>query len=92
MRKDLERELGLDDALAVEGSRVRIRVDARRYGKAVTLLDGFDPGVDLDALAKELKRGIGVGGTVREGVIELQGDHRGKARERLAKMGYAFDG
>ena len=90
MIRDLEKELGLDDALAVESSRVRVRVDARRYGKSVTLIDGFDAAVDLNALAKELRQGIGVGGTVKDDVIELQGDHQRKVRERLEKMGYAF--
>lgn len=91
MFKDLEKELGLDDALAVESSRVRIRVDNRRYGKSVTLVDGFDPGVDLASVAKELKQGIGTGGTVKEATIELQGDQRNKVRERLEKMGYVVE-
>ena len=91
MIRDLEKELGLDDALAVESSRIRIRVDNRRYGKAVTLIDGFDAAVDLTALAKDLKQGIGTGGTVKEGVIELQGDQRNKARDRLAKQGYTIE-
>ncbi|HEX2021487.1 MAG TPA: hypothetical protein VHH36_02155 [Candidatus Thermoplasmatota archaeon] len=86
--RDIEKELGLDDALAIEGSEVKIRVEQRRYGKNVTVLSGFDPAVDVEALGKELKHGIGTGGTVRDGVIELQGDHHRSVRAWLEKAGY----
>ena len=86
--KDLEKELGLDDALAVESSQVSIRVTERRYGKKVTVLEGFDTRVDLDALAKALKNQMGAGGTSRDGTIELQGDHRRAAAEWLRQHGY----
>jgi len=86
--KDLEKELGLDDALAVESSVVNIRIVERRYGKKVTVLEGFDSNVDLDALAKLLKNQMGAGGTSREGTIELQGDHRRAATEWLRAHGY----
>ncbi len=92
MHKDLEKELGLDEVLAVEASRLRIRVDNRRYGKAVTIIDGFDTAVDLDDVAKQLKHGIGTGGTVKDDTVELQGDQRSKARERLEKMGFTVEG
>ena len=86
--KDLEKELGLDDALAVESSVVTIRVVERRYGKKVTVLEGFDTNVDIDALAKTLKNQMGAGGTSREGTIELQGDHRRATAEWLRSHGY----
>lgn len=88
MVRDIDRELGLAEALATEGSRVVIRVDSRRYGKSVTVLDGFDPGVDLSALAKELKSHLGAGGTLKGGVIEIQGDHRREARAYLERKGF----
>ncbi len=86
--KDLEKELGFEDELAVGSSRVRIYVDSRRYGKQVTVLEGFDPSLDLENLARELKRGLGTGGTAREHTVELQGDHRKAAKEFLEKKGY----
>lgn len=88
--KDLEAELGLTDELAIEGSRVRIHVDSRRYGKQVTVLEGFDLSLDLEPLARDLKKGIGTGGTVRVRTIELQGDHRRAAREFMEKRGFKF--
>ena len=47
----------------------------RRRGGAVTLVYGLEPR-ELDALGKELRRRCGTGGTTKEGVVVLQGDHR----------------
>ena len=50
-----------------------------RGGKAVTVIRGlpFDPAA-LNALARQLKAACGSGGTVKEGVVEIQGDHADK--------------
>jgi translation initiation factor 1 len=60
-----------------------------RGGKAVTLIKGLvlSEG-DLSALAKKLKQTCGSGGTVKDGVIEIQGEHREKIADALAKLGY----
>lgn len=60
-----------------------------RKGKAVTTISGLplDPPGVL-ALGKELKRRCGSGGTVKEGVIEIQGDHRDMLFEELQKRGW----
>ena len=48
-----------------------------RKGKGVTVISGLGlAGVELKALAKALKSKCGTGGTVKDGVIEIQGDHR----------------
>jgi len=47
----------------------------RRRASAVTLVHGLAP-AELDAVAKELKRLCGSGGTAKGGVVEIQGDHR----------------
>jgi translation initiation factor 1 len=47
----------------------------RRRNSAVTLVHGL-AAAELDALGKELKRVCGTGGTAKNGVVELQGDHR----------------
>ncbi|HEY4441469.1 MAG TPA: hypothetical protein VGN14_13505 [Candidatus Elarobacter sp.] len=49
----------------------------RRRASAVTLVNGLAAG-ELDAAAKDLKRHCGTGGTAKDGVVELQGDHRDK--------------
>jgi translation initiation factor 1 len=43
---------------------------------------------DLKALAKKLKQQCGTGGTIKDGVIEIQGEHRQKISEILIKLGY----
>ena len=88
MPREIDELLGLDDTLAMEASIVTVRVDQRRYGKNMTILDGFDSAVDLKQLTKDLKNFLGTGGTTKDGVIELQGDHRAKAKDWLRNKGY----
>jgi translation initiation factor 1 len=60
-----------------------------RAGKGVTLLRGLAlPEAELAALARALKQALGVGGTVKNGVIEIQGQEREKIAEALVKLGY----
>ena len=55
----------------------------------VTVITGLDPSAtDLPAMLKELKKKLATGGTVSEGVIEVQGDHRGTVVDFLRHMGY----
>ena len=59
-----------------------------RNGKVVTVVRGLPSGVALPALAADLKRLCGAGGTVKGGVLEIQGDHRERLAERLREQGY----
>lgn len=58
------------------------RTKAGRKGKTVTLITGIPPG-ELADIAKELKRLCGSGGAVKDGVVEVQGDHRDRIAEHL---------
>ena len=60
-----------------------------RKGKAVTVITGvpLDP-EGLRALAKQMKERCGTGGTVKAGVIEIQGDHRDRVVRELQDQGY----
>ena len=70
--------------------KVRVgRSTKGRKGKSVTLITGLPlAGDDLQDLARDLKRQCGSGGTVKEGTIEIQGDHRDALVELLSKRGY----
>ena len=60
-----------------------------RGGSAVTLLKNLVLSeADLKVLAKKLRQLCGSGGTVKDGVIEIQGEHRERIAEALRKMGY----
>lgn len=69
---------------------VRIRRQTKgRKGKGVTLIDGLPLAEDeLKSLAKQLKKACGSGGTVKDGVIEIQGDYRNQVLSVLTKQGY----
>lgn len=79
-----------EDTLPKEKQLLRISLDKRnRGGKAVTLVTGFrGASADLAALGKLLKVRCGVGGSVKDGEIIVQGDLRQKVLEILQKEGY----
>lgn len=61
-----------------------------RGGKTVTRVEGVPLGDDaLAQLGKQLRTACGSGGTVKDGVIEVQGDHADKVIEALKQHGYA---
>jgi translation initiation factor 1 len=72
------------------GGNVRVGRETKgRKGKGVTVITGLPLDEDkLLMLAKELKARCGTGGTVKNGVIEIQGDHRTALVEELMKRGY----
>jgi translation initiation factor 1 len=69
---------------------VRVRLDTKgRKGKGVTLITGVPLGpIELSELGKKLKQRCGAGGTVKDGVIEVQGDHCDLLIEELRKLGW----
>jgi translation initiation factor 1 len=74
---------------AVDGY-VRIRRETKgRNGKGVTLIEGLPLTADeLVALTRTLKSKCGSGGTVKDGIIEMQGDHRNLLQTHLQHNGY----
>ncbi len=69
---------------------VRVMRDRKgRGGKTVTVIDGvMESEAELSKLAQQLKKLCGSGGTVKDGKIEIQGDHCDKVQARLTEMGY----
>jgi translation initiation factor 1 len=77
------------EEIAREQQTVKISTDSRRYGKVVTVVEGFDPSdIDIDDLARKLKTKCAAGGTAKDGKIELQGDHKKKVQKALDEMGF----
>jgi len=88
----LPKEICVCEEIAREQQRITIEVDKRRYGKMMTIVDGINPhDLDMDSLVSNLKSICACGGTIKEGKIELQGDHRTKVKAALEKMGFVVE-
>jgi translation initiation factor 1 len=85
-----EEEKVVSETALPKQQKLRIRLDTKhRAGKAVTLIDGFMGTVpDMEDLGKKLKNYCGSGGSVKDGAIIVQGDHRDKVLQWLHKNGY----
>ncbi|MCD6541958.1 MAG: stress response translation initiation inhibitor YciH [Thermoplasmata archaeon] len=85
----LPKELCVCGEIAREQQVVEIKIDKRRYGKTMTIIEGInEKTTDMKSLVSKLKSICASGGTVKDGKIELQGDHREKVKKYLEELGY----
>lgn len=80
-----------EQALRPVSGSIRVQLDSKgRGGKSVTVVRGLPlADADLAVLAKTLKAACGAGGTVKDGCVEVQGDHVATLLAALAKLGYS---
>ena len=71
--------------------KIGVTIEKRRFGKVSTLISGFDDQNDIKSVAKKLKAKRACGGTVKNKVIELQGNHRGFIKPILIGLGFLAD-
>lgn len=78
------------ETLSIDKQRLKVILDTKnRAGKKVTLVTNFQGKLeDLEDLSKKLKTKLGVGGTVKDFEIVLQGDYVQKTKDMLKTMGY----
>jgi translation initiation factor 1 len=89
-RKEKPAEKDPDKGLRPVLQKVTVRLDRKaRGGKSVTVIEGLSMAQkDMEALLKQLKAGLGTGGTLTDACLEIQGDHREALMLTLQKMGY----
>ena len=68
--------------------KINVTTEKRRFGKVSTLISGFDDQNDIKSVAKVLKAKRACGGTVKNKVIELQGNHKGSIKPILITIGF----
>ena len=88
--KETLAEKELPAELRASQQKVLVRLDRKgRGGKSVTVIEGLQiPQQKKEALLKRLKADIGTGGTIKDGALEVQGDHCGTIMAALEKLGY----
>lgn len=87
----LPTESDVFEEIAKSEQHIKVTTDRRRYGKIITLVSGLDKHIDMKGIAKTLKEKLACGGTIKDGVIELQGNHLKQVKSILVKLGFPED-
>ena len=89
MKCGLPKELCVCETIAKETQNIIVTTERKRFGKIHTIITGIDETeINLKDLAKKLKEKLACGGTAKNGMIDLQGDHKTKIRQRLIQLGF----
>ena len=85
----LPKDLCVCETIAKESQKITVKLEKKKFGKKYTVVHGIEgKEIDLKELTRKLKNALACGGTVKEGKIELQGDHKLKAKKILEGMGF----
>ncbi len=88
----LPQELCVCSSIAKEGQAIVVKAVKRKFGSPTTVIEGIDSkSNDVKAITKQLKEKLACGGTFKDNVIELMGDHRKKVKDALVSLGFASD-
>jgi len=79
------------EQIVKSSQRIKITTEKKRYGKIMTIISGFESGIDIKSITKALKNELACGGTYKGNTIEVQGDHGKKINEILVKLGFEED-
>lgn len=86
----LPKDLCVCQEIAKEKQKIKIKTETKRYRKKMTVIENLKD-IDLDELAKKLKKKMACGGTVKNKRIELQGDHAESVKKELIALNYPED-
>lgn len=84
----LPKELCTCEVLAKEEEKIRIFTMDRRFRKKTTVIEGISKDLDIKNILRQMKQKLACGGTLKGSSIELQGDHRARAKGILIKLGF----
>ena len=86
----LPKELCVCETIAKESQKITVKIEKKKFGKKYTVIEGINSKeIDLKDLAKKLKSKFACGGTAKNNIIELQGDHKSKVKDALLQFGFA---
>lgn len=86
----LPKELCVCESIAKESQKIEVKLEKKKFGKNYTVIEGIDEKeIDLKQLIKKLKNQLACGGTIKDGRVELQGDHKQKVKGLLIEFGFA---
>lgn len=74
--------------LDLEEMNIIISKDIRKFNKLTTVIRGIDDSKNIKSISKELKTKLGTGGSIKDGQIILQGDHRQAVKKLLITRGF----
>ncbi len=78
--------------LAKTEQRIKVNVERRKWGREVTLIEGINSReISLSELVTKLKMRCACGGSAKDGIIVLQGDHRHNIKNVLGDLGFPSD-
>ena len=88
----LVKELCVCETIAKESQKILVYIERKKFNKFYTIVEGIDEKeIHLKDLAKKLKSELACGGTVKDGKIELQGEHKQKVKRILIEYGFALN-
>ena len=84
----LPQDLCVCETIAREQQKITVGVEKRKFGKKYTIISGIGKEANVEEILKKLKTRLACGGTAKSGDVELQGDHKFRAREILMELGF----
>jgi len=84
----LPKQACICEEIAKSEQRIIIALEKRKFGKLITIVSGLGKEVNIKEIAKNLKNELACGGTVKNNIIELQGNHRKRIRQVLIELGF----
>jgi translation initiation factor 1 len=84
----LPSDLCVCETIAREQERISVTVEKRKFGKQYTVIAGLSKEANMEEILRKLKSKFACGGTAKNGMIELQGDHKMKSKKALVELGF----